>query len=69
MAASWAAREVISLRQLKIGERGTIILVFFDCDNIGAKGFGYLALNFPASDVPTISKERAADRFVDLEPP
>ena len=48
------------------GERSTIVHAAFDSDNIGAKGFGYLTLNFPASNVPAVSKKRTAEGPKDL---
>ena len=45
-----------------MGERDTIISALFDSDDIDAEGFGYLALNIPASDVPAVPKKRTAER-------
>jgi hypothetical protein len=46
----------------QIGECCTAVNVLFDGNDIHATGFGYLTLNIPACNVPTIAKERAAER-------
>jgi hypothetical protein len=46
----------------QIGECATAVNVLFNGSDIHAVGFGYLTLNIPARNVPTIAKKRTAER-------
>jgi hypothetical protein len=46
---------------IQAGGCGTIVNALFDSADIGTEGFGYLALNIPARNVPAVSKKCTAE--------